>query len=265
MKSKCTLYSFLGTGSMTSFIVMQHSTSRPHDFKAHGNHNRTAIDHGDGYIQIRKKTYAFDNAATGYLGRLSLVTVKTAASYEKRAQDKTTVRRSEFMVRSDGLSLLQTAQPDNVLAVATTPYAATMPIHWIQSAFKTQGRVGVVTATDDTRAKPTYDGPRTNNAFGVVDQTLKRVYLTPTAADGVNLLNHRYEFDSIGRLTQHTNELKNFTANIAFDRLNRLTDATAVEAHTAAACCDDLGATTNRTSNPGLSDVSAYYMTAKKN
>ena len=102
-------------------------TAPTNDFNAHGNNTRIAIDYGDEHVQIKKitkNTYAFDNAAIGYLGRLSFIQVITAASHEKRAQDKTTVRKSEFSFHSDGLSLFpQTVQPDNVLAVATPHFS----------------------------------------------------------------------------------------------------------------------------------------------
>ena len=75
------------------------------DFNAHGNNSRSAIDYGDEHLQITENTYAVDYTAISYLGRLFTVQVITAASHAKRAQDKTTVRKSEFLFRSDGLSL----------------------------------------------------------------------------------------------------------------------------------------------------------------
>ena len=94
-------------------------------FNAHGNNSRIAIDNGDGHIQITENTYAFDNAAIGYRGCLSLLQVRPAAYHEKRAQDKTTVRKSEFLFHSEGLCLWQTAQTDNVLAATTTTFIGT--------------------------------------------------------------------------------------------------------------------------------------------
>ena len=94
-------------------------TVSTNDFNAQGNNSRIAINNGDDHIQITDNTYAFDHAAIGYLGHLSLLQVITAAYHEKRAQDKTTVRKSEFHFPSDGP---KTDQTDNVLAVATTPF-----------------------------------------------------------------------------------------------------------------------------------------------
>lgn len=71
--------------------------------------------------QIIENTDTFDTLVSGYLGHLLYPQVRAAAYHDKRAQDKTTVRKSEFPFRSDGLSLLQTVQPDNALAVAS-PY-----------------------------------------------------------------------------------------------------------------------------------------------
>ena len=69
--------------------------------------------------QIIENTDTFGTIVTGYLGHLPLLPVRTAAYQDKRAQDKTTARKLEFPFRSDGLSLLQTVQPDNALAVAS--------------------------------------------------------------------------------------------------------------------------------------------------
>ena len=216
------------------------AATNTNDFNVHGNNTRIAIDYGDDHIQITENTYAFDNAIIGYLGRLSFVQVRPAAYQEKRAQDKTTVRKSELTFHSDGLSLLQTAQTDNVLAVATTTFACNALEHAVRK---------------DCPDSQTFHQSTGYQDFDVVDQTLERVYLTSTPAGGVNyLFEHRYESESIGTINRRTDELKNFVENITYDHLNRMTDATLVGASTVAASYDDLGTITNRTSNSGSSD-----------
>ena len=216
-------------------------TVSTNDFNAQGNNSRIAINNGDDHIQITDNTYAFDHAAIGYLGHLSLLQVITAAYHEKRAQDKTTVRKSEFHFPSDGP---KTDQTDNVLAVATTPFAR-----------NTLERIASEACSDGQ----TFHQGTGYHKFDVADQTLERVYLASTPAGGVNhRFDHRYEFDSIGAITRRTGELKNFGKKIIYERLDRMTDATLVGTYTVAASCDDLGTITNRNSNSGLSDLSAY-------
>ena len=165
--------------------------------------------------------------------------------HAKRAQDKTTVRKSEFSFLSDGLSLFpQTVQPDNALAVATTIFA--------RNALKR------IVCEDCPDGQISHQGVGYHD-FDVADQTLERVYLASTPAGGVNhRFDHRYEFDSIGAITRRTGELKNFGKKIIYERLDRMTDATLVGTYTVAASCDDLGTITSRNSNSGLSDLSAY-------
>ena len=141
--------------------------------------------------------------------------VRTAASHAKRAQDKTTVRKSEFPFRSDGLLIPQTVQSDNALAVATANFT--------RDALERRVRGNCPdsqTFRQDTRYLK----------FDVADQTLERVYSTSIPAGGV------------------------ITQTLTCDPLDRRTDATLVGASTVAAGCDDLGAVTNRISNSGLSD-----------
>ncbi len=166
-------------------------TASTNDFNAHGNNIRIAIDYGDEHVQITKNTYAFDNAAIGYLGRLSFVQVITTGSHEKRAQDKTIVRKSKFLFHSDGLSFFsQTVQPDNVLAVANTTFA--------RNALK---RI----ICENCPYDQTFHQDAGYHDFDVADQTLERVYPISTPAGGVNhLFDHRYEFDSIGAITRRT-------------------------------------------------------------
>ena len=169
-------------------------TASTNDFNAHGNNIRIAIDYGDEHVQIKKitkNTYAFDNAAIGYLGRLSFVQVITTGSHEKRAQDKTIVRKSKFLFHSDGLSFFsQTVQPDNVLAVANTTFA--------RNALK---RI----ICENCPYDQTFHQDAGYHDFDVADQTLERVYPISTPAGGVNhLFDHRYEFDSIGAITRRT-------------------------------------------------------------
>ena len=65
-------------------------------------------------------------------------------------------------------------------------------------------------------------------------------------------------FDTQGRADVVTAPEDTRAKTIFYDRLHRLTDAIAVGASTAVIRCDDLGTITNRTSNPGLGDLSAY-------
>ena len=101
------------------------------------------------------------------------------------------------------------------------------------------------------------NGLRTNNEFDTANQTLERVYVTPTSG-GSNLLDHRYEFDSIGNITQRTDEVQGLIENMTYDRLNRLKTATVVGAGTVSVDYDDLGNILNRTSTSGLGDVGLY-------
>ena len=105
------------------------------------------------------------------------------------------------------------------------------------------------------------NGLRTNNEFDTANQTLKRIYVTPTAGSE-SLLDHSYEFDAIGNLTQRTDNLQGLTENMSYDRLNRLTAATVVDGATVNIEYDDLGNIINRTSTSDLGNVGAYdYVT----
>ena len=104
------------------------------------------------------------------------------------------------------------------------------------------------------------NGLRTTNQFDAADQTLERIYVTPTAG-GSNLLDHHYEFDSIGNLTQRRDAVKDLTENMYYDRLNRLTSATVSGGSSVNITYDDLGNIMTRTSTSDLGNVGAYgYM-----
>ena len=292
------------TGAVGQMKTRAHTITAPtNDFNAHGNNIRIAIDYGDEHVQIKKitkNTYAFDNAAIGYLGRLSFVQVITAAYHEKRAQDKTTVRKSEFSFHSDGLSLLpQTVQPDNALAVAT-PYFTYDALGrvirkdrpdrstWIetesvyddsQSDTNPRNRLSATSqyrvTTTGAVAPPLTTGydwagrairacsidlnllfryqERRCNKFGQVDCVVENDYAATGPTHSI-----KTTFNTQGRVDVVAAQDDTRAKTIFHDRLNRLTDANAVGAYTAVIRCDDLGTITNRTSNPGLGDLSAY-------
>lgn len=102
------------------------------------------------------------------------------------------------------------------------------------------------------------NGLRTTTEFNEANHVVERIFVTPTAAGSGNLLDHRYQFDSIGNLTQRTDAVKGLTEDLEYDNLNRLTSATVAGAGTVATTYDDLGNITNRTSTSGLGHVGAY-------
>ena len=275
------------------------TTASTKDFKAHGNNSRIAIDNGDDQVQIKDNTYAFDNAAIDYLGCLSFTQVITAAYHEKRAQDKTTVHKSEFSFRSDGLCLSQTVQLDNVLAAASSYFtynasgrvifddrpngiwsAATEYVYDdSQSDTNPRNKLSAtskyrVTTTGSVAPPFTTQYHRAGRSIRVctVGFDLQSIYQyigynKSVQADCIvkddyaateSTYSTKTTFDTQGRADVVTAPDDTRAKTIFYDRLHRLTDANAVGASTAAIRCDDLGAKTNRTPNPGLGDVSAY-------
>lgn len=98
----------------------------------------------------------------------------------------------------------------------------------------------------------------TKTEYNDLKHIVERIYVEQGGIN--NILDHSYEFDSIGNFTKRTKHLAggDLVEDFAYDKLNRLTSSSVSSGDTLTMAYNDLGDITSRTSTGTLGHVGAY-------